>query len=310
MAPIPGLATALLPLALFILIGWAIGRAKKVDLSPIATLLVYAISPVVAFGSTAQMAFDSSYVFLPLVTYILAAACGMGTFALGKGFVLQKHDSVYLLPNATGTGNNGYFGLPLAMAVFAPEYIGVYFLAMLGPTIFESTFGYYFIARGRLPMRAALARVARLPMLYAIALGMIFSKAGIALDPGIVKLWESSRGAYVSLGMMLIGLALARHGKLVWEKNFTALCMAGKYGFWALGAIALIWLDTHTFKIYNAEVHKMLLILSVTPVAANTVAYAAEHDFKPELAASVVFITTVASCLFLPFALNIILAWA
>ena len=125
------LETTLVPLTLLILLGWLVGRIQNIDLKSISTMLIYAISPVVAFGSTAQLAFHGTFILLPFITYILAAICGLTSFALGRRLLKHK-DMGYLLPQAAGSGNNGYFGLPLAMAIFPPEQVGVYFLIMLG----------------------------------------------------------------------------------------------------------------------------------------------------------------------------------
>ena len=51
----------------------------------------------------------------------------------------------------------------------------------------------------------------------------------------------------------------------------------------------------------------MIAILAITPVAANTAAFAAQHNFKPQLAATVVFLTTVISFVFLPVVLPLML---
>lgn len=301
--------TTLVPLTLLILIGWAIGRTQDIDIKSIASILIYSISPIVALGSTAQLSFHSTLILLPFITFILSTACGLSSFALGRRF-LEKKDMGYLLPIATGSGNNGYFGLPLAMAVFAPEHIGIYFLITLGVTLYEATLGYYFIARGHLSAAAALTRVIRMPVIYAIAAGLILSALHVNLDTSLLKLWDVARGCYVCLGMMIIGISLAKHKRLAWDMDFIALSIFGKYFLWAGLAAGFIWMDIHVLKTFDASIHKMILILAITPVAANVAAFAAQNDFKPQHAATIVFLTTIISFAFLPFVLPWILGWA
>lgn len=303
------LETTLLPLSLLILLGWVLGRMQDIDLKSIATMLVYGISPIVAFGATAQMQFQGAYTLLPLMTFILASANGFFSFALGRRF-LKKKDMGYLLPLAAGSGNNGYFGLPLAMALFAPEQVGIYFLLQLGVTLFEATVGYYYVGRGHLSVKEALRRVRNMPVLYAIAAGLVFSALRFTLDPGVLKLWDITRGCYVGLGMMIIGIALAKYRKLSWDVDFIALAMNGKYLVWLLLGLGFIWTDTHILHLYDAPIHAMVLILAITPCAANTAAFAAQHDFKPQLAATIVFLTTILSFAALPFTLPAIFAFA
>ena len=306
-ADIFALTGTLLPLALFVLLGWLIGRWKDIDPAPIATVLVYAVSPVVAFGSTAQIAFKGAFVALPAITGAIAAICAGASLLAGRRFLRDK-DSAWLLPMTCGTGNNGYFGLPLALVLFPGDAAGIYFLIMLGATLFESTAGYYAVARGHLPLRQALARAVRLPMVYAIAGGMAFSALGATLPPAAVAATATARGCYVTLGMMLVGLALARHRRLSLPPDFLALTLGGKYILWAVLVAGFALLDTQALHLYTADIHAMMFILAITPVAANSVAYAAENRFRPELAATVVFVTTLLSCLLLPFALGWIAA--
>lgn len=303
------LETTLLPLTLLILLGWIVGRIADVDLKSIATMLVYGISPVVAFGSTAQLSFQGVYVLLPAITFLFAAVVGLTAFGLGRKFLRHK-DMSYLLPLAAGTGNNGYFGLPLAMALFPAEQVGIYFLIMLGTTLFESTIGYYYIARGHLTVRQALKRAAGMPVTYAILAGLAFSAFHVELNAGVMKLWEVTRGAYVSCGMMIIGIALAKYKKLSWEMDFITLAALGKYLFWLLLGFAFIAADTSFLHLYDKSIHAMVLILAITPVAANVAAFAAQNDFRPQLAATIVFLTTIVSFAALPFTLTAIFAFA
>lgn len=295
------IGVTLVPLALLILLGWVVGRWHAIDVKTVTTILIYAITPVVAFGAVGQMSFQGVYVLLPVLTAAMAAVVGLFSYALSRR-LLKNHDLRYLLPIATGSGNNGYFGLPLAMAIFQPEQVGVYFLITMGVLIFESTLGYYFIGRGHLTAEEAVRRVLRLPAIYAIAGGVLFSALHLSFAPGFLKLWESARGCYVGLGMMLIGFALAKHRKLAWDGGFVALTLLGKYIVWALLGLGFMWID----PLFPPSVHAMILILALTPCAANTVAYAVQHDFKPEHAATIVLVTTIISFAALPFVLPLL----
>jgi len=299
--------TTLLPLVLLIILGWLVGKAHDIDLKSVSTPLIYAFSPVVAFGSTAQLSFHGMLMLLPFLTYAMATFIGLSSFALGQKLLRDK-DIGFLLPQATGSGNNGYYGLPLAMALFPPEQVGIYFLIMLGTTLYESTIGYYFVGRGHLTVKHALQRVVKMPVIYAIAAGLLFSALHVPLDAGVLKLWEVARGCYVGIGMMIIGLALSKHKNLAWEWDFIALAMFGKNLLWAAVAGAFIALDSCVLKLFDTTIHTMIAILAITPVGANTAAFAAQHNFKTQIAATVVFVTTTISFAALPVILPLMLA--
>jgi len=300
------LETTLVPLTLLIILGWLVGRAQDIDLKSVSTILIFAITPVVAFGSTAQLSFHGTLVLLPFISFTMAAFAGLTSFRLGQRLLRDK-DMGYLLPQSTGSGNNGYYGLPLAMALFPPEQVGIYFLIMLGTTMYEVTLGYYFVGRGHLTAKHAFQRVLKMPSMYALIAGLLFSAAHVQLDPGVLKLWDVARSCYVCVGMMIIGIALAKYKKLAWEWDFIALTMFGKYLLWVVAVTAFIMLDSHILKIFDPTIYTMISILVITPAGANTAAFAAQHNFKPQLAATVVFVTTVVSFVFLPVVLPLML---
>lgn len=298
----------LVPLTLLILLGWLIGKAQQdIDLKSISSVLIFAITPVVALISTAQMSFHGVLVLLPLITCAMASFAGLISFALGQR-LLRNKDMGYLLPQATGSGNNGYYGLPLAMALFPADQVGVYFLIMLGVTLFEVTLGYYFVGRGHLTVKNAFWRAVKMPSIYAIIVGLLFSACHVHLTPSMLKLGEVTRGCYVSVGMMIIGLALSKHKKLAWELDFIGIAMFGKYLLWAFVVAAFVAFDRHISKVFNASIYTMIAILVITPAAANTAAFAAQHNFKPQLAATVVFATTIVSFAALPMIAPVMLA--
>jgi predicted permease len=174
----PLLLETFAPLAFLIVLGFVVGRLQRVDLKSIAVIAIYAITPIVAFGSAARLDFTFSLILLPLCTFLIAGVIGLTAFWLGR--CLKNDGTRYLLPVACGSGNTGYFGLPVAMALFGADAAGLYFLANLGVVIFEMSVGYYFIARGNVAPAVALKKVAQLPVLYALTAGLVV--AAMAID--------------------------------------------------------------------------------------------------------------------------------
>lgn len=283
------------PLAFLIALGYAIGKWHKVDLKSVATLAIYGITPLVAFGSAAQLDFSFSLLLLPVCTFFLAAAVGMGTFWAGK-FVTSDRPR-YLLPVACGSGNTGYFGLPVAMALFGDQVAGIYFVANLGVVVFETSIGFYYMARGNLSREDAIKRVLGLPVLYALAAGLVFAAAHLSLPAPAIKLWEISKGAYIVVGMMIAGLALAGMTNFSLKPKLLALALAGKFALWPLAALIFAAFDPGLF---DAQVHQLILVMSLTPIPANLPAYAAANDGPVAEAALLVFVSTLLALIFMP----------
>ena len=291
-----------LPLAALIALGYIIGRLNTIDLKSVATLAIYAITPLVAFGSAARLDFTPSLVMLPICTFVLAALIGCGSYALG--YCIKDKAQRCLLPVACGSGNTGYFGLPIAIALFGQEAAGIYFLANLGVVVFETSIGYYFIARGKLSTRDALYRVARLPILYALSTGLVCAAAGIHLPEAAIKLWDLCKGAYVVVGMIIAGLALAQSEGFALNAKLTMIGLIGKFVFWPAAALFFSIIDTGLF---DARVHQLILMLSLVPIAANLPAYAAANNVPVRDAAMLVLVSTILAIMAIPMVLPLLL---
>jgi predicted permease len=297
-----------LSIALLVGLGYVLGKLHQVDLKSIAHLLIFGFVPVVVGGAVAQLTFTPEVLLLPVVGFIISFLVGTSSLWLGRRLVDDKR-AVFLLPLATGTGNTGYFGLPVALAALGNETVGLYMLTLVGIGLYDSSIGYYYIARGNLTVSDALRRVARLPMMHAIVVGFIFSVMHIGLPSPLIKFWEVSKGAYICIGMMLVGLALANQKHFKWDRQLIAVGLFGKLLLWLGLALILILLDRTTTQLLTPIMGQCLIVVALCPVAANTTAYAAQNDMPVQKAASLVMISTVLAIVALPFVLPILLSW-
>ena len=297
------LIQSFIPLAFLIVLGFVVGKAQNVDLKSVAVLAIYGITPIVAFGSAARLEFTPTLILLPIITFVMAAMVGFASLYLGR--IIKNESYRFLLPVACGSGNTGYFGLPVAIALFGVDVAGIYFLATLGVVVFETTIGYYYMARGSVSPRESIMRVAKLPVLYALAFGLIFSAANIDLPETATKLWELSKNTYIVIGMMIAGIGLSTSKSFSLKAPLLGVALTGKFILWPLLAIAFKALDT---GLLSVEMHNLILVMSVTPIAANLTAYAAANDGPVSEAAMLVLITTVIAILGLPFLLPLLIS--
>ena len=202
------LFTNLIPLYVLIALGFVAGRYLNVDRHSIANLVIYLCLPVVAFGFVSQLEFQFSYIFLPILILFVCSAVGLSVYALGqKAFGDNRAN---LLSMCASMPNSGYFGLPLVLLLFDAQWVGVYMFMMLGVTIYEATIGYYIAARGSYSVRDSLIKLAKFPALYAIALALIVNVTETEMSDLFITYWGYFKGAYVIMGMMIFGAALAK----------------------------------------------------------------------------------------------------
>ena len=112
--------------------------------------------------------------------------------------------------------------------------------------------------------------------------------------------WEYFKGAYVVIGMMIIGCSLPKVSQLVISLKFLSIVFAAQFLAWPLAVLALIYLDQSLLQWFEPEVHKMMVILSIVPPAANTTAYASKLDLDPEKAATTVLAGTLFALIYIP----------
>ncbi len=303
----PDLIPVFIPLATLILAGFILGRFLTVDLKTVGILAIYCFTPIVGFGGAAQLDITPSILLLPIITFILASFVGLIMFRVGHIFLNDK-SLAYLLPVATGSGNTGYFGLPLAIALFGSEVTGIYLLGNLGVVVFESTIGYYFINRGALTPKEAIMRVIKLPLLYALALGLIVASINLDLPAPAIKLWALSKGAYVCVGMMIVGIALGQQRNFSLSIPLLGFGILGKFLMWPLLAMTFVYCDTQFLDWLTPIMRHCILLISVAPMAANLAAYAAQNNLKVDQAAGLILITTLIAVIGLPFIIPVLIS--
>ena len=110
----------------------------------------------------------------------------------------------------------------------------------------------------------------------------------------------SMQGAYVVLGMMLIGFGISKINNFAFDYKFIGLSFLGKFFVWPLIMIFLILLDYHIFGIYNIEIYRAFILLAIVPIAANTVIFATVLNVYPEKVSSSVLFSTLFGLIYVP----------
>lgn len=295
------LFTNLIPLYLIIGLGYLAGKFFEVERKTIGALGVYIFMPVVAFGFIGQIDFKPDYLLLPLIYFVLLT---ISTFVWLHIARKVYHDaSANLLSLCATSGNTGYFGLPLVLALFPPEIVGIYIFIMMGATIYEATVMYYVASRGAFSVKESLIKLAKFPTLYTIVAALSFNFSGAEFSPQFLTYWGYFKGAYVIVGMMIIGVSLSRVKKLILPPRFLTMTFLGKFVMFPAMTAGVIAIDAFWLHLFDVTIYKLLYILAIVPTAANIAAFAAEMNTKPEKAASTILIGTVFALFSIPLML-------
>lgn len=294
------LVSNIIPLYGLIALGFVAGRWLDVNLHSIAIIAIYILAPVVNFGAMAKMEFTPEYLALPVMLFAASAVIGTVFYNIAK--VTWKNNRANLVGMSSVVGNTMYFGLPVVLALLGPEWAGVYALMNLGIFLNEIGLGYYFGARGQATIKGALLKVLKLPVIYAIALGLLYNASGLALPEAFLRYWNYAIGAWVFIGMMIIGVALSKLQRLELDWKLMGNMFVPKFIVWPLVGFGIVLLDMHVLHWFDTPVYQMLVIITSVPLAGNLVAYAATLNLHPEKAAAAVLVSTVLGIFTVPAA--------
>ncbi len=263
----------LIPLYVTVALGWIAGRYLEASGRHIAGIMLYIVTPSVVFSGVMAAPLSPEVILLPFIVFGISSVLGIVQLKLAK--TILTDGSANIIPLCVGSGNTGYFGVPVALLLFGEEGLGLYIVCMLGTTLFENSVGFYLAARGRYSIRDALWRVLKLPSVYAFLAAVGLNLAGVGIPDIFVPLFDNLRGAY------------------------------SKFVIWPLVAIVFWWVDSTLLGIYEPAVHRAMFLISITPIAANTVVIATLLDTSPRQAAGTVLLTTLFALAFIPVMISL-----
>lgn len=291
----------LVPLYILIILGYIGGKYMEINLPSMATVAIYFISPFVVFGAISRLDLDPAYLMLPVMMFCVALSIIVLSYKC-SGFIFRDNLQ-NLIGLSSGNGNTGYYGLPIILALFGPEPVGIYLLANFGAELATITAGYYLGARGVADVRGALLRVVKLPVVHAVWIGLLWNVAGPELPQLFYNWWDKAMGAWVIIGMMLIGVALAKIEHFRLNMPLVAWLFTVRFAVWPLVLMALIVADRTYFQLFDEQIYALLMIIGIVPLAGNVVAYAANLNVRPGEAAMAVLASTIFAVLYIPFML-------
>lgn len=282
-----------------VIIGFLAGRFSKVDRDSIASLLFYFISPIVFFTIPASTNLSLSEVSIAFVTFVIATGlCSLSYYLYG---MYWQDNTQNILAMSAGTGNVGYFMLPIAAALFDDHTLGIYMMATIGVNVFESSIGYYICAKSINSTADSIRRVLKLPILNAFILGCLCGFAGITIPDFLDDFTYGMRSSYSILGMIMVGLGISTIPKFEIDLKFTAAAFASKALFYPIAISVFILLDKFVLGWYDDSYYDALSLLSLAPMAANTIVIASIWKFHPERVAATVLLSSLFSLIYIPF---------
>lgn len=203
---------ATLPILGISVVGYALGRSTGLEVGPVNTLGLYVLVPALAFHSIATTELAGGAV-LKLGIGVVAYSLAMMAIAYGVGRLIGESGPILgALLLAAAFPNSGFVGIPLSEFAFgeAGRTTAVLYLTVQNLVVY--TLGVYVASsgtsRGGL---AAVAEIFRLPLLYAVAAGVVVRVAGLvpAMEGSLMETVGLVGDASIPVMLLVLGVQLA-----------------------------------------------------------------------------------------------------
>ncbi|QJQ96974.1 AEC family transporter [Halomonas sp. PA5] len=287
-------------LPIFILLGMGafLHRLFRFHLPTLSILLTYLFLPVVVFNNLVRNEMEVSQLleiggFLILQFLVLAAL----TALFAKATKMDR-ELVPMFKNGIVLMNSGNFGLPVSQLVFAgnPVGVSVQITVLMFQNLLTYTYGVMTSASSQTTsLGKNLLELGKAPVLYALLLGLAFYLFDWELPTPLTVPLQQVSDAFIALALLVLGAQVA-HPAIKELSPLFFLMVAGRLLVAPLIAIGVIFLVG-----LEGTVAQALLIASAFPMSRNSALFALQYNNRPEFAAQGVLVSTLLSCVTVPF---------
>ena len=269
--------------------GYALGRAKLVDAQPLTSLSVAVLAPAISFYAVTTATGDHT-VLARMAAYLVVQLIFVGAIAVAVGAAARwdgaRRTGLLL---ATLFSNAGNAGLPLALFAWGSRGLAAALAFFAVQAVLVNVLAAYIAAHAESGARRALRTLARLPITYAVAAGLLLDVLGIVPPAPVARAAELLANGAVAVMLLLIGVQLAQvHPSGEWPAITVATLIR-------LGAAPVIAWVTASWVGLEGVARQTSILQSSLPTAVTAAIWASEFGVAPSLVSGAVIVTTLAS---------------
>ncbi len=284
------LLEVILPIFLVGGAGALVGRLTRVDTTLLTRVVLYLLGPALIFRSlyTSTVAGED---VLRIAAFVLILQVSLLIVSRILGRVLGWEDDTRAAGSLVLTfANCGTYGLAVLLFAYGEVGFTLGVVYLLSSSLLQATLGVGIGAWHRgMRVRDWIGQAARVPWLYAFLLALLFRATGSVLPVGVYRGIDLLAAAAIPVQLILLGVQLARvplRGVAREAAWLTALKLA-------LPPL-LAWGLTTMLGV-EGLLRSVLIVEASMPSAINALILSMHFKRRPELAATVVFLTTVLS---------------
>lgn len=295
-----------LQLFILIFVGFLLKQLRlfdETDARKIVSLNTYTFLPALIFYVIYTSEFQKGFALIPLIGLSIMAI--MTVLSLVVGLLAGIREKKLLMPFvvASASGNTGYIGYPVALALFGTSGLAVAVTYDIFATVFYAlVFAALLISYGAGKTESftkLVVSVFTFPPTIAAILGLLFKSLSV---PGfILDFLQFSSQAAIPLTLVALGMSLKPMGNIYYFRYllFSVILKLVISPLIALG-LANWFLDGIAAKVTVLQAGMPALML--------TYILSVRYDTEPEYASFLVFFSTLTSMLTIPLLMSVVIS--
>ncbi len=284
------LTTIILPILVVAAGGFILSKTRLiVDSRPLARAALYFFGPALVLNSVAHSRLSNAD-FIALFAFALVIVVVVG----GIGYLLARLlnfdrllTSAFLL--SVMFVNAGNIGLPFNQFAYGASGLARAVIYFVANSILAQTLAIFIASRGKHNIQHSIANVFKMPLIYAVTLGIILNRAEVTLPEFLSRALDLAAAAALPLMLVILGLELAR-ARLTESPLPVLLATALK--LIVTPAVALVVAELMNLR---GMTRSVAVLEASMPTAVMASLIAVEFEARSDFVTSVVFVSTLLS---------------
>lgn len=285
--------SSVIPVFFLVLLGFLFARWKKISLGPVTEIIVYLTTPSLAFTSLAGRPLFATDI-VAVVSGLAGIMGGVGLLIWGYFRLFDFRSRGFALPALFM--NAGNMGIPLALFAFGETGLQRATLIFVANSILQNSLGIYILTGGNSGWREMF----RLPMIYASVLGLAFNVAEIQVPAPLFTPLTLLGHSTIPLMLVSLGYRLSDLRSVMWRHSLGGALIR------IVGGLLAAYVTVTVLGIEGVN-RQVILLYGVLPSAVVNFIFTEKYQQDPDLAASIILLTTLFSLVTIPATLWLIM---
>ncbi|MCB9433557.1 MAG: AEC family transporter [Ardenticatenaceae bacterium] len=279
----------ILPILIVATFGFALQRTYQIDKRALSSIVFNCLGPCLVFTSLVKSQLPGDEL-LQLMAFAIVSLLGMGVLGwlLARGLRFSRMETAAFLVVVIFV-NGGNFGLTLNQLRYGDAGLARAIVFYMVNTFLAYTLGVFIASSGELSARQALARLGKLPAVYAAVLAIIVYSFAIPIPAPLLRGLEIAGSGAIPVMLVILGMQIADlRGGLSWRLALPAvsvrLLLGPVMGLLVATVLGLQGLSRSTS-----------IIEASMPTAVFTIILATEFGLQPAIVTGIVVVSTLLS---------------